>query len=141
MPDPTMRRRRPLSVRRTGAPKLILPAAQSSKAVRGRVAQRQASPDRGPRRFDRVTHGINRAPQGNIQVPVVDNAEAIFTPTIIRVEAQNQVPKTSTSRRGCANVASCSASAFIDHVIISGENHFSFVASGYWQHRRTKTAK
>jgi hypothetical protein len=79
MPDPTMKRRRPLAVRRIGAPKLILPAAQSSKAVRGRVAQRQASPDRGPRRFDRVTHGINRAPQGNIQVPVVDNAEAIFT--------------------------------------------------------------
>ncbi len=29
----------------------------------------------------------------------------------------------------------------IDHVIIAGDSHFSFVASGYWQHRRAKTGK
>jgi DNA repair protein RadC len=29
----------------------------------------------------------------------------------------------------------------IDHVIVGGENHFSFVASGYWQPRRAKKSK
>jgi DNA repair protein RadC len=29
----------------------------------------------------------------------------------------------------------------IDHVIVAGDNHFSFVASGHWQRRRAKMAK
>jgi RadC-like JAB domain len=141
MPDPTMKRRRPLAVRRIGAPKLILPAAQSSKAVRGRVAQRQASPDRGPRRFDRVTHGINRAPQGNIQVPVVDNAEAIFTAHNHPSGSPEPSPEDIDITERLRECGELLGIRLIDHVIISGENHLSFVASGYWQHRRTKTAK
>jgi len=136
-----MKRRRPLAVRRIGAPKLILPAAQSSKAVRGRVAQRQASPDRGPRRFDRVTHGINRAPQGNIQVPVVDNAEAIFTAHNHPSGSPEPSPEDIDITERLRECGELLGIRLIDHVIISGENHLSFVASGYWQHRRTKTAK
>ena len=29
----------------------------------------------------------------------------------------------------------------IDHVIVAGDNHFSFVTSGHWQRRRAKMAK
>jgi len=29
----------------------------------------------------------------------------------------------------------------IDHVIVAGDNHFSFVASGHWRYRRAKMAK
>ena len=95
----------------------------------------------GSTSFDRFTHSINRAPQGNIQVPVVGNAEG----NLHRPQSSEWKPGANPediditeSLHECGELLSI---RLIDHVIISGENHLSFVASGYWQHRRTKTAK
>ena len=72
-------------------------------------------------------------PRETFKCAVAGNAEAILSATIIRVEVQNQVRKTSRSHKRLRECGDLLGIRLIDHVIVAGDNHFSFVAAGYWQ--------
>jgi DNA repair protein RadC len=72
---------------------------------------------------------------------VVGNAEAIFVahnhPSGSAEPSPEDIEITERLRE-CGELLGI---RLIDHVIIAEENHFSFVASGYWKHGRAKTTK
>src|SRR5262249_44853626 len=81
-------------------------------------------------------------PRETFKCAVAANAEAIFTchnhPSGSPDPSPEDIDITERLRE-CGDLLGI---PLIDHVIVAGDCHFSFVAAGYWrQRRRAKTAK
>jgi DNA repair protein RadC len=80
-------------------------------------------------------------PRETFKCAVVSNAEAIFVAHNHPSGSPEPSPEDIEITERLRECGELLGIRLIDHVIIAEENHFSFVASGYWKHRRAKTTK
>ena len=80
-------------------------------------------------------------PRETFKCAVVGNAESIFVchnhPSGSPEPSPEDIEITERLRE-CGDLLGI---RLIDHVIVAGDSHFSFVAAGYWQPRRAKMVK